>query len=537
MYRLMIVDDEQLERIALRQIIENNIAMVKVAGEAKNGEEAIDLAKDIKPHIILMDIKMPEMSGLEASQEIKKIIPEVKIIVLSAFDSFDYAQLAVKVGVCDYLLKPIRPKKVLAVIEKLISEMQEEKKEIQNNKKVKEQLSQIWPFLKTSFIYDILHGNIVSEEEMQERGRIIGFKLMATVVCLANIDNFLKVTRNMDELGRQLLKQNIFNIISGTFANIKNIEIAPFMSDKIIILVGENNMNEDKLIEYCRSNAMLARDRIEKELKVTVTIGIGNYYKDVTKIRQSYIEAVTAQRQGSFMGKNQVIQYNDLLMLKSYKFFYPFEEEEKLLAKVRFGDMEGALQNLQHLWQDIIQKNLSEELQKACAVELLVVLYRAAISGGADLKQMAMLNLAYIDELTSCNNSAELGEWLNNIVRKFIEKVNGGRMNSTKALVQLAKEYISNNYSKDITLEEVAGHLHFGPYYLSRVFKKVEGITFKRYVIRIKMEAAKKKLIVTQNPISHIAREVGYEDISYFSRMFKKEEGMSPKEYRNKIKS
>lgn len=123
MYKLLIADDEQLERRALRHIVKQYLPELEVVGEARNGDESVELVREHEPQIILMDIKMPGKSGLEAAKEIKQSYPNTNIIILTAFDYFDYAKTALQVGAVDYLLKPIRPQELSKVLQKCIDDL------------------------------------------------------------------------------------------------------------------------------------------------------------------------------------------------------------------------------------------------------------------------------------------------------------------------------------------------------------------------------------------------------------------------------
>jgi len=535
MYKLLIVDDEQLERRVLRQIIRKELSTIEIVGEAKNGDEAVELAKELMPDIILMDIKMPGKSGLEASEEIRHFLPQTKIIILTAFDYFDFAQSAIKLGASEYLLKPVRPKKLLTVLEKLLVDIRIEKERSEENKKIRDQLGKIWPYIQTSFIYNLIDGNISSERELKEQANILGLNLEPAGVIIVNIDKYLRTNPKITELDRQLIKQKVYTIISEAFSDNVSVIITPFVDDKIIVLIEKKLLDNEYLKTYSRKKAEEILHKIEKELKkdITVTIGIGNFYNDVSRIRQSYLEALRAQRKASFLEKNKPLQFSDMDSIEqynynyNYNYNYPFSEEEKLLEKIRLGDTIAAKEILDKLWEDISKCNFGEELQKACALELLVVFYRAAIAGGANLQQMALLNLNYLEELSSCKTSRELASWLSTLVERFIEYTQKGRISSTQT-------YININYQKDLKLEEVAKQVHLSPYYLSRVFKQEEGITLKQYIIKLRIEQAKKLLLTTQKAVIDIASQVGYQDPSYFCRIFKQTEGFSPKEFRAK---
>lgn len=127
MYKVLIVDDESLERQAMRRMITEQVQELRLIGEAANGEEGIEITKEKNPDIILMDIKMPKVDGLEATKEIIDLYPGTKIIMITAYNEFDYAQQAIKYGAVDYLLKPVKPDKIIGILKELITEIEEER--------------------------------------------------------------------------------------------------------------------------------------------------------------------------------------------------------------------------------------------------------------------------------------------------------------------------------------------------------------------------------------------------------------------------
>lgn len=124
MYKILIADDEQLERKALKQIIQQNMPLLEVVGDARNGDEALELAHEYSPDVVLLDIKMPGRTGLEAAREILCLNPETEIIIVTAFDYFEYAQEAIHMGACDYLLKPVHPNDLLTVLQKCVKNIE-----------------------------------------------------------------------------------------------------------------------------------------------------------------------------------------------------------------------------------------------------------------------------------------------------------------------------------------------------------------------------------------------------------------------------
>ncbi|MGL5513783.1 MAG: response regulator, partial [Sporomusa sp.] len=236
MYTLMIADDERLVRQALRVIIEKECPEIQVISETGDGKSAVVNACAEKPDIILMDIRMPEMSGLEAARLIRTQLPNTAIIMLTAFDEFNYAQEAISFGAVEYLLKPLRPKDLLAALGSVVEQIGRRKRKEQQDVVLRKNLDEAMPFIKNSFIYDLVSGKVTDLANFRERAEFLGIKADSGAILVANIDHFKQITESATELERQVVKQHVYQHIC-KFAGHETL-VVPFGGDEIIILQG-----------------------------------------------------------------------------------------------------------------------------------------------------------------------------------------------------------------------------------------------------------------------------------------------------------
>lgn len=531
MYKLLIADDEQLERKALRHIVKRYLPELEVVGEARNGGEAVELVREHEPQIILMDIKMPGKSGLEAAKEIKQLYPNTNIIILTAFDYFDYAKTAVQVGAVDYLLKPIRPQELSKVLQNCIDGLDDRKSMAEENKRIKEQLGKLWPYLESSFIYDLVNGNM-GERDLRQRAGILGIDLIPATVMLIGIEHPANSDGASVEFQHQLIRQKVFEVIRGVFDDNESVLITPIMANKLILLIPCISRTMLSVEEYCRMKGDAIINQLTGE-GIVVSIGIGNYYEDVNMIRQSYLEAQAAQRGSSFAGGDEVVSYIGCPQKDSTAFSsYIYQKKAELLDLMYMGDWDEITQVLDSLWKNIIDSKMGEELQKACALELLIVLYREVVSSEEDMQPMVVLSLSKIRRLLESNTMEELCKCFYLAVQEIMDAIKIGRTDTIAKAVYRTKSLIDNNFSSDIKLDDAARCVHMSPSYLSRIFSREVGMPFKKYLIKARLNNARKLLLSTTKSISQIAFEVGYQDASYFCKIFRQDEGISPNEYR-----
>ncbi len=530
MYSVMIVDDEYLERKAIRAMVEKNMPRLEVVGEGQNGDEAVELAVDLQPHIILMDIKMPGRSGLEAAREITEHYPDTRIIILTAFDYFEYAHQALHIGIVDYLLKPVRPSALQKVLDACVSDLDAKIKMLDENKKIRKQLSKMWPYIQSSFIFDLINGNIVEEQELKQSASILDLDLFPSVVMVIGVEKPETATRSLPGLQHQLNRQKVFEVAQDVFNDCASVLITPVLEDKIVLLLPCNNKDniEAQYNFYHRKAEKILRRLSGSD--ISVSIGVGRFYEDIFMIRRSYLEALENQQASSFAGENEIVSCLNCDSAAQCQQFCKYQDlnESELVYLICAGDWEGVTKLLDPLWDAICKSNAGEELQKALVLELLVVIYRAVMSGP---DKMAIFGLSYIKELLDSDTIDQLGEGFYAAVKEMMETVKKNDK-VTSSMVKAVQNYINDNYPHEVSLKDAARHVHVSPCYLSRIFSKQVGLPFKKYLIDVRLNSAKKLLLTTNKPVGEIAFDVGYNDVSYFCRTFKQHQGLSPNNYR-----
>jgi two-component system response regulator YesN len=530
--KIMIVDDEVLERTALSKMIGEAKLPFKIIGQAKNGLEAVDIFTRECPDIALMDIKMPGLSGLEATRKLRQCCPAAKVVILTAYNEFEFAREAVKLGASDYIVKPYLPHDLLALLERLGQESSREKVKMEQERLLKAKLGKALPYILMSLGHDLLSGNCPDDEDIRARAEFLGVKELPSQVLLADIDHFSEITSNYSEAEKQFLKNHVYQTIKEVAEQSASL-VFPFGRDQSVILLSPGDPAGSAA---CASAELAERVRaaVEKKTPVTVTIGIGRRY-DPAMLHCSYEEACEAQQLGSFfLGMNRVINIDQLDILKeNWGNSYPLETEKLLIEKVKLGEKEAALQFANQLVDKLLlQKNKqSLEMAKSRLAELITLLSRAIIENN-HFDELAGMNVAYLRKLVRCADIDNLYSWIREVIGEYIEYGCKNYASKTSASILKAVEYIRQNYQQDLTLYEMAQVIFFNPHYFSRVFKQETGHTFMEYLTATRIEQAKKLLLTTNLSISRVAKKVGYHDANYFSRVFSKKEGFSPSKYR-----
>ena len=535
MYRLLIADDEQLERQALQFIITTNFPEIQVVGDTGDGASAVRIALNEKPDIVLMDIRMPGMDGLEAAKSILDVLPNTSVVMLTAMDDFSSAKQALTIGAAEYLLKPVRTHELVGTLRTITGKISEIRLKQEEEALLRENVEKAKPFIQMSFVYDLISGNISDRQQFEERSRFLGVQAAPGVALVVDIDNFKQLTSSDSELEKQMLKQQVYQLICKVVG--ENGLVTPFSSDNLIILLGFKEVETPDLIKDVAWNiAAKIRDSILHAMNVSITVGIGRYYSNPLDMQMSYREAVNAQRQRFYLGDSQIIHVEDVPHLSTGPFNYPFHYERSVLDKVRSGDRKEAKQALSELLAAIFASKASIETIKACVLELLIVLSRAAVEGGANLDQLTLLNFNSINVLIGCCSKEQVEQWMLESLDCVMNNMLESRNSINIRVMNKACEYIVENCHKNILLEEVAQHVHLSRFYFSRLFKQEKGSNFVDYISNVRIDRAKLLLKNSDYNGVRIAAEVGYQDASYFSRVFRQATNMTPNQYRNKMR-
>ncbi|MDR1898895.1 MAG: response regulator [Treponema sp.] len=544
MYKVFLVEDEIVVREGIRNSIPWEKTAYTLAGEAPDGEMALSIIKDIKPDILITDIKMPFMDGLALSRIVKKTLPWIKVIILSGHDEFEYARGAISIGVEEYLLKPVSSRDMLAALDKIAARIDEEKEKLLSIEHLKKQVQSHGDILRERWLRDFVSGGIPSAEII-EQARELGLDLIAHSYIAALISILLPEEGAGGKQNHLLPVKMIIESITEKYAN-----VILFQADekKYVMLIkgaaqdgeaadsGEPADSHESVEESVYSIAQAIKYEVERNTECRVAVGIGPVVERIGEISRSCRQARMIIDRQAAMGLAQIA--DDRNMLPGEKGFDQTIllniEGDLLLERLKYAskkDVDAIIRDYAKLLEDSRSDTLI--LEYYIFGDIIVAASKIIEELRGDIKAIIPFSLDQY-EIREIINSREVFyekiRALFNAVIEFRESRTGGRYQS---VILKARAYIDRRYGdQDISLHTVASHVGISPNHLSTVFAQETGEKFIEYLTRVRIERAKQLLKNTTIKSADIAYETGFSDPHYFSFIFKKNTGLSPREYR-----
>jgi two-component system response regulator YesN len=534
MHRILIIDDDRIIRKGLVQTIPWEKYGFQLGGEAADGEQGLKLIEEWHPHIVISDIRMPFMDGLDMARIVKERYPMIKLILLTGYNDFTYAQQAVKIKAFDYLLKPVDKELLLEKVQKAAVEWDEENI-------AQQRINEANPFFRQAFLKKLIECQDEEEELLQE-AISLGIELTGEtfIVFLIKVDEYYKDSMEMSEFIelQKAFKYCVFNICEELTHVQRKGGVVELERDELVLLYSSDETTEDAE-ENARNLAEEIKNAVKKYLKTTVTIALGGVHQGISCIRSSYQEAQSLLRFRHFIGKDKVYSLVDVGFSSSNDTNIQIEGKEyELVHNVKLGLVQDALGVISDLECMMMQQNnLSLYHVRLLAVQLIISLFSGATEWAREWEKAQRGNMSiYYNRINEMQTIGEILNLIKTVVCSLAEFMTSQRERYKGGVIGEAAKYIEENYAKQgLSLQEVAKHVHMNPVYLSTLFKQEKDINFSDFLLKIRMEKAMELLRRNHMKTYEVAEIIGYSSPEYFSVCFKKYTGVPPVEFKNKV--
>lgn len=532
MYKVLIIDDEPIIRKGLTNIISWNQLGCAICGEAQDGEAGEALIRELRPDIILTDIRMPKADGFTMVREIRDLVPRSKVIILTGYRDFNYAQEAIKLGAFDFILKPTKIEELTSVIQRAVRALDIEQHRDDEMHRFKALYEKNIPLMREKLLYNLLYGLYSNDADIA--GQMDHLDLKIDRFMLGLIDN--ESREDKDGYDLQLYQFGIISTLEEVLA--REFTLIPLALNSRWIIFVVNSPNKGNFdLERLHQKLTYLQEMIENCFSFTVSIAlssVGQGYKDIPA---KFRECRQALAHRFYLGGNALISYQDLDAFFKISDHSSLEASQKqLLEQIKAGNRETAEETVEAIRSYVIALRADEKAYiKSFYLGTLSAInsIRSSLMTSKDNQVEIQGITSLYPMIDSCENVIDLNDILKEASIKAAENINGYNRNNMKLLVKSAVDYLKAHYQESITLNEVASKLFISSYYLSRMFKKETNQNFVDFLNEIRVEKAKELLKDIQFKTYEVADAVGISDAHYFSKLFKKYAGVTPTEFRD----
>lgn len=519
MYNVLLADDEIYDLEGLKTFIPWSELDMHVIGAVNNGFEACKIIDSERVDILVTDVRMPNMSGLELAKKAMEKHQNLRIVFVSGYQDFNYVKTALSLNAYSYVLKPMNDNELIESLMKIRDDLNAEKKRHETEQVFKEMI----PIARNEYLLRLLEGSF-SEHTLDILNREYNMACCTwpgRVAVLETDDLWWKLNPYNQKEKNNLLTQFIENVIK--VCREKNIENICKISKQRIALLIFDSMDHSEIQDII--------SQISDDLPFTITIGIGDPVYEPAEVQDSYVQALEALEYKMFYGKGRVITPQDVITAEMNEVKSLHIQLDSLLTAMTTYD----LVRIHDVLDDLFKLTMAMQSKFTIhnfTMYLIMKLDGHLHSMNEDLFRLLGLELKNLDILLQFETIEDICSWLRRKVFQIAEALHFRKQGKNWKLIQEVVEHVKSRLHENITLRDVAEHFSFTPNYLGLMFKEEKGKSFSEYLITLRMEKAKELLRDSKLKIYEIAEQVGYRYLPYFSRQFKEAYGMTPIEYR-----
>ena len=519
-YKVFLVEDEIITREGIRDNVNWAAAGFEFCGEASDGEMALPLIEEAKPDVLITDIKMPFMDGLQLSKIVHDHMPWVKIIILSGHNEFEYAQSAVKLGVTEYLLKPVSAEDLHRTLSGLYTTLEKDAQRREALKSLQEKALDNLVLNRRRFLLKLVMGGVSSSDAIEQSAQM-GLDILARyyLVIIIRIE-LCQDSRPYDYVEYKQVE----TLVSGFAANNPDILLTRKDPEELVLLLKGDSL--EQIVQEGSFLSGLLKDEVEKKTSCKVVIEMGKPQDRLGDIHHSFAEALAKTKSfAKYQGWSRLDQDQVDLVTMDHNAIEEF---------IRFGSIHEFDDFFSSTLKPVSEAALRSSLMKHYMFVDIILTTEQFISdfAGKDGKLVSAVH----DIENILNEIKDVGQIKAELKRIFSTALSfrNEQTNHERSLIlHQAKEFLDENFSDaDLKMSQVARKFNISPSHFSTVFRAEFGLTYRDYLSQLRIKHAKLLLRTTNLKSSDISFRSGFNDPHYFSIVFKKKTGLTPLQFR-----
>lgn len=518
MYNILLTDDEQIMIDSLTFIISKNFDEQVKLFSATSGTEALEIVAKNPIDIIFMDINMPGLNGLETVRYIMHSKPDTVVIILSAFDQFQYAQEAVNLGAFKYLTKPVNRNTVVDTIRSAMASVDKKRGRISDEEELHKKLDLVSPMVESDFIYSAAFGGGTDVSEYFSY-----FEIEDCVYCFC----CLEIPRIEEKK-----QYDMYTKIRDTLTPKTHCIIGSFMMNRIaIFFYFPKRMYEDNDETEIQNHLQDLYKLISIQICSGIKAGVSRIETSSESTTAAYNKALemlnSVPEQGGIIFASEWVENQSGKNIAG-------EVAEKIFGRVRAGDASALPAFIKKYVSALVAKNAgTPDKTKNALFELLVNVRNITTEIDSSYHNDMFDNAFSI--LSKENDMSNLELFVRNICCECASAVMEASSRAVNPIIERATAFVNEHLSENISLEDTAQEVNVSPFYLSKLFKEEKNVNYVAYITDVRMEKARELLKDHRLSIKEISAAIGYSDQNYFSRIFRNKFGMTPTEFRDAV--
>lgn len=538
--KVLLVDDEKMEREGLRDYMPWDQLGLEVCGEASDGMYALKLSAEMKPEIVISDIKMPGTDGIELATRLREMFPDIKVIFISGYQEFEYARKAIMLNAYGYILKPVNFKKLAELLDKVVAQIKEEQYSARQKEELRQQIKENRQYLQQQFLRDLLqHSKRNQRNMLVKRADYLGlsFPYDYFSVAVVAIDDYKEIEERLSEENKQFLNTIVFNMLRRISIGDSCMHIVQAQDGVFSVII---NTSENGTIR--KDEILGSFEAFLKQLSIscdkTATVGFSDFSKGIEEIQVLYRHAVAATKAKWSLGKGLVIFASDISIGSSSMLDNQndLEQIHEISQYVLAGDIESTKETLSRVFDSIKGETChSQQSIRNMCLMLINECRQILLEIEDDPENILGSYFSIYDTVFHIETLTDLESWLIAILAKVSGQIQEKRKAKNSRLVDAVTEIVNNRYHENIGMEEISNEVYFSSNYIRKVFKDETGHTVTDYLLQVRMKRAVELMKDPKLHVYDIGQQVGYENTSYFCQVFKHYYGVTPKEYMDSL--
>lgn len=535
MLKIMVVDDEMLLRLAIKNLMNWEEYGYQMIEDTSSGETAIEIIRENTPDILITDVKMPRMDGVELIKYIEQYYPRIRIIVLSGYSDFDIVKSALLHGADDYILKPdITPEGLLNIVNK-VRDKHFKNENSSKEKRVKEnEVEKNFLHLRNEFLRELVLGKLDGSDEIEKQNILYKAGLLKGkyILCTIKFDNIHEISSLYDNHDRKMLKGTALNIIKEIFS----FKGAYFSVeyDEYVCLIYMNGYSEKEFLSSIYDFTGKLSSGLSRYVNISVSIGLSKITGGRDEIARAYGQCTKAIEYRFYTGGGKVHNYMENAFMDEdiSKQWHKFRNTRLLKEQLEKENWNWISEYFAKVTGEFEQKRYPPDFVRKAIADILLIIQSLLIEMVDNPWENAYSNEIIFNRVMGMETVQAMNEFIKeylSYINAYLQKAKNEKYSN---IVSKAIENIVNDYDKEISLVSISEKINVNSSYLSRLFLNETGKNFVDYLTDIRMEKARKYLERGKFQIQEVSEMVGYKSPKYFNRVFKSKTGVSPCHYK-----